>query len=270
MSQALEILDYSVYGNAIDAESDRLLAAAAAAAGFRTVVRSIAPGEDVRPDAERVWLRYDLRSRRDLSWIVSVAHALHCASHRVFPAAVSILFAGDKWETYHALRAAGIPTPATRLVLDFSPHAYPAILKPRVAWGGMGHRVLREAADWAPCDVAEDAIWQPFLPHNRMWILPLAGERVLPAIEERREPERDGEVRVFPPPAGSAELAMAAVRALWLPAATVDVIDSPEGPIVLEVNSAPRVPYPALPEVDLATPMVHAVLDWMETCRCAS
>jgi glutathione synthase/RimK-type ligase-like ATP-grasp enzyme len=270
MSKALAILDYSVHGNAIDAESDRLLAAAAAGAGFDIFVQTIAPGKDVRPDAERVWLRYDLRSRRDLSWIVSVAHALHCAGHRVFPAAVSILLAGDKWETYHALRAAQIPTPVTRLVLDCNSGVYPAILKPRVGWGGMGHRVLQDATDCGAYDVAEDAICQPFLPHDRMWIVPVAGESVLPAIEERREPERDGEVRMFPPPDGSAELAVAAAGALRLPAATVDIIDRPEGPMVLEVNSAPRIAYPDLPEADLATPMVHAVLDWMETCRCGS
>ena len=44
MSAALAILDYSVHGNAIDAESDRLLATAATAAGWETIVQPIAPG----------------------------------------------------------------------------------------------------------------------------------------------------------------------------------------------------------------------------------
>lgn len=36
------------------------------------------------------------------------------------------------------------------------------------------------------------------------------------------------------------------------------------GPVVLEVNSSPCMPYPDLPGVDLAAPMLRAVLDWME------
>ena len=67
MSLSLAILDYSVHGNMIDAESDRLLAAAATAAGWETVVQPIAPGQEVQPAAERVWLRsVELRSGYEL------------------------------------------------------------------------------------------------------------------------------------------------------------------------------------------------------------
>ena len=272
MSNALAILDYSVHGNTIDVESDRLLAAAAGAAGFDAVIQSIAPGTNVRPAAERIWLRYDLRSRRELSWIVSVAHALHCQGHRVFPSARSVLLAGDKWETYHALRDAGVPTPRTCLGLGFQSGGLPVILKPRCGWGGQGNRVLRDEADQHSVarSAADDYIGQPFIPHCRTWIVPVANGRELLAIEASREPECDGDVRVLPLPEGGAGLGAAAVAALGLPAGTADLIESPDGPLILEVNSAPRIPYPDLPEVDLATPMVRAVLDWMETCRCVS
>ena len=263
MKETLAILDYSVHGNAIDAESDRLLAVAATAAGLDAVVRSIAPGKSLRVDAGRIWLRYDLRSRRELSWLVRVASDLRQKGHRVFPSPMSILLAGDKWETYHALRAAAIPTPATRLLLDPFPRRYPAMLKPRVGWGGKGNRVLQDATDCLAGISPEDTIVQPFIPHCRMWIVPVADGQELPAIEERREPERDGEARVSPLPDGGAGLAAAAARALGLAAGTADLIEGPEGLIVLEVNSAPCISYPDLPEVDLAGPMVRAVLDGM-------
>jgi glutathione synthase/RimK-type ligase-like ATP-grasp enzyme len=272
MNEALAILDYSMHDNTIDVESDRLLAVAAAAAGFDTVVQPIAPEKDVRPDAKRVWLRYDLRSRRELSWIVSVAHDLHGKGHWVFPSAISILLAEDKWEAYHALRDADIPTPRTFLALALPGRGLPAILKPRCGWGGQGNRIVRNGTDQDSLArlVAEDYIGQPFIEHCRTWIVPVAHGHELLAIEARRESDRDGDFRVLPLPDGGAGLSAAAVAAVSLPAGTADLIEGPEGPMILEVNSAPCISYPDLPEVDLATPMVRAVLDWMETCRCES
>jgi glutathione synthase/RimK-type ligase-like ATP-grasp enzyme len=267
MSVSLAILDYSVHGNAIDADSDRLLAAAAAAAGVETVVQPIAPGQEVRPAAGRVWLRYDLRSRRELSWIVSVAADLRRRGHRVFPSASSILRAEDKWETYHALGEAAVPTPRTFLALDLDGAGLPVILKPRTGWGGQGNRVLRieQERDALPPLPDEEYIGQPWIEHRRTWIVPVVRGRELAAIEARREPDRDGNVRVVALPEGGAGLAAAAVAAAGLPVGTVDLIESSEGMLVLEVNSAPRIPYPDLPGVDLATLMVGAVLEWMDT-----
>ena len=267
MSLSLAILDYSVHGNTIDAESDRQLAAAATAAGWDTVVQPIAPGHEVQPAAERVWLRYDLRSRQELSWMVSVAADLRDRGHRVFPSASSILLAEDKWETYHALHEAVVPTPRTFLALDLGRVSLPAILKPRAGWGGRGNRVVRheQERDSLRLQPAEDYIVKPFIEHKRTWILPVVQGQELPAIEARREPERDGQVRLLPLPAGGTRRGAAAVAAVGLPAGTADLIESSEGLVVLEVNSAPRIPYPDLPGVDLATPMVRAVLEWMET-----
>lgn len=267
MSVSLVILDYSVHGNAIDAESDRLLAEAATAAGLETIVQPIAPGEEIRPSAERVWLRYDLRSRHELSWIVSVAADLRRRGHRVFPSAAAILLAEDKWETYHALRGAAVPTPRTVLALDLDRVGLPAIVKPRAGWGGQGNRVVRSEQERASLDLApaEDYIGQGFIEHCRTWIVPVVQGRELPAIEARREPHRDGNVRVLALPQGGRGVGAAAVAAVGLPAGTADLIESADGLLVLEVNSAPRIPYPDLPGVDLATPMVRAVLEWMET-----
>ena len=45
-------------------------------AGLSPVIRPISPAKPVTAGAERVWLRYDLRSRADLAWIVGVARDL--------------------------------------------------------------------------------------------------------------------------------------------------------------------------------------------------
>jgi glutathione synthase/RimK-type ligase-like ATP-grasp enzyme len=198
---------------------------------------------------------------------VSVAADLRRRGHRVFPSASSILRAEDKWETYHALREAAVPTPRTFLALDWDGVTLPVILKPRSGWGGQGNRVVRteKERDGAAELPGEDYIGQGFIEHTRTWNVPVVQGRDLPAIEARREPERDGHVRVLPLPEGGTGLGAAAVAAVGLPAGTADLIESSEGVLVLEVNSAPRIPYPDLPGVDLATPMVRAVLEWMET-----
>jgi len=267
MSVSLAILDYSVHGNAIDAESDRLLAAAATAAGLETILEPIVAGQEIRPDAERVWLRYDLRSRQELSWIVRVAADLRRRGYRVFPSASAILRAEDKWETYHALREATVPTPRTFLALDLDRAGLPAVVKPRSGWGGQDNRVVRSEQERVSLELApaEDYIAQGFIEHCRTWIVPVVRGRELPAIEACRQPERDGDVRVLALPEGGAGLGAAAVAAVGLPAGTADLIESADGLLVLEVNSAPRIPYPDLPGVDLAAPMVRAVLEWMET-----
>ncbi|MEW6741532.1 MAG: ATP-grasp domain-containing protein [Planctomycetota bacterium] len=313
MTSGLAILDFSIHGNAIDAESDRLLAAAARAEGIEATISTIAPSQpraaephaseglllrphggpaasfqpsalscqpqdfsarckevsekdSIRIGVERVWLRYDLRSRAELSWMVAVAHDLRRRGHRVFPQATSILLAEDKWETVRAFRERGISTPETLLALDIDRCRLPAMLKPRVGWGGLGSRVLRDASDLRSADaiVAEDFICQPYIPHCRTSIVAVANGRETVVIEERREPERDGEAQVRPLPPGADGLAAAAVEAVRLPAGTADLIETGGCLSVLEVNSAPRIAYPNVPDAELATPLVRAVLSWME------
>jgi len=262
----LAILDYSVHGNTIDAESDRLLALAARSAGLRASIRALHPDQPLRAEADRVWLRYDLRSRAELSWIVGLAQALRREGRIVFPPAQSILAAEDKWEAFHAFGAAQIPTPATQLAFAPGCFGFPAIVKPRTAWGGIGRLVLHGPSDLAgPRDlVAEDCIVQPYTEHTHMWIVAQAAGREIVVIEEGRGTRARGDARVVALPAGAAGLARAALDAVGLPTGTVDLIRSTAGMLVLEVNSAPRIPYPALENVDLAGPMVRAVLDWME------
>ena len=278
MKRDLAILDYSIYGNRPDPLSDNLLAQAARAAGWRPLISPLEPPGPPAVTPECVWLRYDLRSRSELSWVVSVADRLQQRGHRVFPSAAAILLAEDKWETFHAFRQRGIPTPETLLGLELARCALPVILKPRVGWGGKGCLRLHAAADRAAATtrvavttrVAEDDICQPYLAHQRTWIVAVAGGQEIVTLQEpRNDPAHEGETQVRPAPPGAVSLALAALDAVGLVAGTVDLIESPAGLLVLEVNSAPRIPYPDLPDLDLATPMVRSVLAWMER-PCAS
>jgi len=272
VTPALTILDYSIYGNRPDPISDGLLAAAARTAGSEVARVPMAPPGPAPPGTRCVWLRYDLRSRQELSWVVRVAHDLRQRGHCVFPSARSILLAEDKWETFHAFRTARVPTPDTALGLELERFRLPAILKPRVGWGGKGALRVRADADRAAAAarVAEDDVCQPYIAHSHTWIVALAdGREVVTLQEPRNDPAHEGETYARPAPPGAVGLACAALASVGLVAGTIDLIESPGGLLVLEVNSAPRIPYADLPDVDLATPMVHSVLAWMER-SCAS
>jgi carbamoyl-phosphate synthase large subunit len=53
----------------------------------------------------------------------------------------------DKWETFLALQAAGLPTPPTALASDCSSIHWPAVIKPRDGRGSRGVAYLDEAGD---------------------------------------------------------------------------------------------------------------------------
>ena len=268
----LAILDYSTYGNAIDAESDRLLAAAAQRLGLRASMVSIAP--DARPatDATIVWLRFDLRTPADLEWTVATAGALRDEGRAVFPSPEAIRAAEDKWETFHALRAKHLATPETWLATELHRSPLPTIIKPRVGWGGrQTHCVRNEAARIAHAHEARiENICQPFIPHTRTWVAAAAGGTILAVLQERREWNADVDfsrekalIASLPP--AVEPLVFAALDAVGLVAGTVDLIESEQGFQVLEVNAAPRIAYPRHPSIDLAYPMVRAVIQSLET-----
>ena len=272
----LAILDYSVYGNVIDAESDRLLAEAARRLGLRASVVPIAPGSRPDPGAHVVWLRFDLRGPADLAWTVATAHALRDAGHAVFPSPEAILAAEDKWETFQRLRAHGVPTPGTRLGSELHRLPLPAMLKPRVGWGGRDNHCVRDEPSRAAraADAHDANICQPFIPHTRTWVAAAAGGALVTALQERREWNAEVDfsrekARIVTLPAEARPLVFAAIEAVGLVAGTVDLIESEEGFQVLEVNAAPRIAYPRHPTIDLALPMVGAVIQSLEVSRCA-
>ncbi len=260
----LTILDFTVYGNPCDPQSDELLVAAAQKCGVEA--RTHFPTrEDVWMliPAEHVWLRYDVRSRKDLNLVVSLAERLARGGHRVFPLAQAIRAAEDKWETYGALWRGGVHVPKTTVAGEWPQTEMPFIIKPRVGWGGMGAAVVRTRADLDLRQPMLDSehICQPFIPHTRTLIAAMTDDGAICCIEDvGTGPEVNGRTGTVPMTLAAAKQAALALEATGLVAGTVDLIETPDGIQVLEVNSSPRLTYPHLPQVDLATPMVEAVL----------
>jgi glutathione synthase/RimK-type ligase-like ATP-grasp enzyme len=271
-SMKLDILDYSEYGNEADTESDALLKAASEALGYRTRVITLAPDKTIPKPEKRVWLRYDLRSPGDLTWIINVAEDLAEKGHLLFPSARSILLSEDKWETHLALDEAGVPSVETYGLHMTHPWGARTILKPRVGWGGIGMRVLDDdaALSFLP-EGREHYIWQPFIPHRQTWTVALAGGHLV-AILEKRATSNDFRTNAYfgeqavevCGPGAAAAIADLALRAVGLVAGAVDVIGVDGQLKVLEVNSAPCLWYDHLPTLDLAGSMLRCVMDWMD------
>ncbi|RCK78954.1 MAG: hypothetical protein OZSIB_0505 [Candidatus Ozemobacter sibiricus] len=261
------ILDFSWYGNPYDVASNRLLVEALARRGrLAEVVAASAAGPGPRLAAEKVWLRYDLRQPADLNRVIEVAEGLTRQGVRVFPAPAAVTNAEDKWQTAQGLAKAGVPIPQTRLGGEAHHLPLPIILKRRVGWGSQGSCVCRQPADPGPAVADLDAyVAQPFLPHDRTLVAAVAAGRGLACLEDIGGGlQAEGRVGTVPWPTGALELAWQALQAVGLPTGTVDLIETADGLQVLEVNSAPRLTYPHLPAVDLAGPMVDAVLSWWE------
>lgn len=256
-------------------------------------VSSAARGRSGR-DGVPVWLRYDLRTPEDLAWVVQVARELRQAGVLVFPGAEAIEASEDKWLTAQALEKAGVPIPPTALgsgvavgpLANREPRVsrrlpsrpgnlsdvgsvggavtFPLIVKPRVGWGARQTRVFRLATEPGLAEAATgQAVVQPFLPHGRTLIAAVAAGQPIVCIEDMGGGlQAEGRVGAIAFPPGAADLAARALAAVGLVTGTVDLIETADGLLVLEVNSAPRLTYPHLPEVDLAGPMAAAVLAW--------
>ncbi len=96
--------------------------------------------------------------------IGSGARVLNCA-----PEAIEA--AGDKWETFHRLTSANIPTIRTMSLSDFRPDAVKAsptgwVVKPRYGCGSEGIRVITDIRNLNSIGVTPEMIIQPCTPGN--------------------------------------------------------------------------------------------------------
>jgi glutathione synthase/RimK-type ligase-like ATP-grasp enzyme len=268
-----DILDFSEYGNDADRRSDELLKKALEDYGARTrVVRITREGLVVSP-AQRVWLRYDLRSFHDLFFVTGAAEALSAAGHLVFPSALSIRQSEDKWESYLALTAGAIPTVDTFPAADSGRRRGRAVVKPRVGWGGRGMRVVNgcDARESFLTADADNYVVQPFIDHGHTWTAAITGNGYEVLLEKRskttdfRTNSEFGEEAEFADDSGGlSELARRALDAFGLVTGTVDLMEVEGKIVVLEVNSAPCLWYDQLPGLDIAGPMARAVMEWFD------
>jgi glutathione synthase/RimK-type ligase-like ATP-grasp enzyme len=270
------VLDYSVYDNWVDGESDRRIVEAAAALGIDADIAALERGKALPDCARCVWLRYDLRARGDLAWTVDLAAELTRRGHIVYPTAAAITCAEDKWETFAALRAADVPVLAHYRGGEFVACGARAVLKTRVGWGGMGMLRIDDTHAFEPPAgfAADDYVSQPFVPHECTWTVAATIEKTVLTLEKHRKESdfrTDGafcrEVRRVTAPRNGATSARAALRAAGLVAGTVDLIEARGRIMVLEVNSSPCLVYSELGRLDLALPMVRRVSAWMRACE---
>ncbi len=264
----IDIADYSIYGNRIDASSDALIRSSAEKLGFKVNMIKLAKNKAQRHHSPFVWLRYDLRCPDDLAFICNSAAFLGSKGCRVFPSPSSIILAEDKWETFSALRAAGVATVDSFRLDNMPTHGWPVVVKPRVGWGGLGIRLIENVKEMEgmPLEDRDLFIGQPYIPHDRTFTVAGGGGKVIAALRtdshgnDFRSNCSEGTIRVLDEcPPEMARLAADALEAAGLAAGSVDIIENEGSPMVLEVNSAPRMHYETCPGLDLAGPMVDIV-----------
>ena len=264
----IDIADYSVYGNGIDASSDALIRSSAERLGFKVTMTELAKNKGHLHYSPFVWLRYDLRCPDDLAFICDSAAFLEAKGCRVFPSPSSIILAEDKWETFSALRAAGIATVDSFRLDDLPALGWPIVVKPRVGWGGRGIRLIESTKEMGGIPLEERGflIGQPYIAHYKTFTVAAGGGRVIATLRtdshggDFRSNCSEGEPPVLDEcPPEMAGMAAGALKATGLAAGSVDIIENEGSLMVLEVNSAPRLYYDTSPGLDLAGPMVDIV-----------
>lgn len=256
------VLDRSPYGNAADARSDSLLAAAARDLGHGAEIVALEGDAPVpRIVADVVLPRADLRSTDDLASFVRVVEGIEVGGPRCFPSSASLVAAEDKRRTHAVLERAGLPSvaalvvPASRdgeVLAAVQLPEFPLVMKEPVGWGGRGvavcpdARALRAALAAAHARSAGAAILvQPFVRHRRGLTAQVAGGRVVGAFATAARGSRDGgDARPSYEDAGlddlAASVAVRAVAACGLAFGSVDFLDAEDGTRpVLEVNAMP-------------------------------
>ena len=173
----------------------------------------------------------------------------------------SIAAARHKFHSLRILAQHGLPVPPSLTVgsATFLENAvaemgnYPFILKPFHGTHGRGVMLLDTptsltSAVGALCDLHEDYVIQPFIAEARgvdIRVLIVAGEaiaamkRSAPAGEFRANIHKGGSGEAVSPPDTYTDIAIKAAAALELEIAGVDLLQTNEGPVVLEVNPSP-------------------------------
>jgi ribosomal protein S6--L-glutamate ligase len=194
---------------------------------------------------------YLLKSHTEIS--LSVAGVLAAQGARFLNPHASCLSTQDKIVASRHLRAAGVPVPRTWVTRDYGLlsdvlAATPLIVKPHRGHRGAGISVLRAEADlYALPDSDEPMLVQEHVEGTgedlKLYVIGDAvfgvGKPFSPmSFTQGGRPRPVNEYR---------EMALACGRALGLGVYGLDVIESPEGPYVVDVNYFPG--YKGVPDV---------------------
>lgn len=282
MKNTCTILDYSPYDNPLDAQSDLLLAQALRAVDLEVEILPLSPLSAQQVEASLIWLRYDIRSRKDLLLILEFGRLLESRGKRMFPSPTVIWKAEDRWETYLAMKKAGVPVLPTFRGREFAACPYPAIFKARTGTGRLGSQVVPRQEDLTAHDIPTPAVFpdgskvdgimlrsplkgqeylcQPHIPHTRTLVVAVAGSTAFCCLEKgSRSALEERPIQPIPLTDDIRRISQAAFQAVGLITGTVELIETPEGLRVLELHTSPRLSYSSLPAIDLAGPMVKSL-----------
>jgi len=172
------------------------------------------------------------------------AEAFEASGIRVVNSVGPHIAASDKAHQARVFVAAGIAHPATLKVTNQVTYVGKAVAKPRHGSGGEGVRLITLPGEWN--DVGTDDLVQPLLAVLADYrVVVVGGEAVSwelrrPAPEDFRTNLAQGATAEVVQAISDAasELVVAAVTALGLEIAGVDLVMTEHGPVIIEVNAA--------------------------------
>jgi ribosomal protein S6--L-glutamate ligase len=197
--------------------------------------------------------------RGNPDFVVPVYQILERAGHVLINSIEAVLVAIDKFETSYRLQQAGVATPSVVVVQDGDSACEVLgqwgrlVAKPLFGSLGLGIELVEDTADGRAM-LAElvdryDAVYlQEFVPSPGRDIRAfVVGPRVAASIFRVAKPgewvtnvHRGAETVVCTLDAETERLAVQAARAVGLDYTGVDILEGPDGPVVIEVNGNPQ------------------------------
>ena len=195
------------------------------------------------------------------------AEAFEALGIRVVNSVGPHVAASDKVHQARVFEAFSIAHPATLSADDQVPYVGKAVAKPRRGSGGEGVRLVTLPDEWDA--VKTDDLVQPFLDiHADYRVVVVGGEAVSwarrrPAPEEFRTNLAQGATAQVVDAVSdeASEVVIAAVAALGLDIAGVDLVVTEQGPVVLEVNAATTLYGPTEAETERIAELTASYLD---------
>jgi ribosomal protein S6--L-glutamate ligase len=195
------------------------------------------------------------------------AYALSAAGLRVINDPTSHECARDKWHQAERFVETGIPHPLTKLASMEWNGSDVVVAKPRIGDSGIGVRRLRKSE--LGRGVTESDLVQEYLAFDHDYRVTVIGDHVLGWALRRPAP---GEFRTnlsqgaswepaAPPSREAEDVALRAVQLLGLDVAGVDLVQSGDGPVIIEVNAATTLVGPS---VEATHAILDAVVDLIE------
>lgn len=187
----------------------------------------------------------------------------------------AVILSFDKVEIARTFKQELVPHPVSWVLKKGdTPHNFPVIIKIRHGNKGLGVGLLQSSNDYLKF-VAE-------FPHETEYLLQeyiasavaqdkrliVVGDKLIAAMKRtsavddfRANLHTGGSAEQYMPTAEEVELAIKAVKAFKLQYAGVDIIDSPNGPLVLEVNPSPGFAISKITGTDVAREVITGVMN---------